>query len=174
MGIGIIVCGLNGSGKSTLGKALAEKLGFHFIDNEDLFFGEKDASYVYSEPRTRQEAEKILLNKVIAYENFVFSAVKGDYGKEIIPFYKYAVFIDVPADIRMSRVRSRSFQKFGDRMLPGGDLYEQEEVFFNMAAARTEDYVEEWLKSLNCPVIQVDGTRPIEENINFITEKIQL
>ncbi|ERI91043.1 hypothetical protein HMPREF1982_03408 [Clostridiales bacterium oral taxon 876 str. F0540] len=31
MGIGIIVCGLNGSGKSTLGKALSEKLGFHFI-----------------------------------------------------------------------------------------------------------------------------------------------
>ncbi len=30
MGIGIIVCGLNGSGKSTLGKALAEKLDFHF------------------------------------------------------------------------------------------------------------------------------------------------
>lgn len=66
--------------------------------------------------------------------------------------------IDVPADIRMSRVRSRSFQKFGDRMLPGGDLYEQEEAFFNMAAARTEDYAEEWLKSLNCPIIKADGT----------------
>ena len=31
MGIGIIICGLNGAGKSTLGKALAEKLNFHFI-----------------------------------------------------------------------------------------------------------------------------------------------
>lgn len=36
MGMGIIVCGLNGSGKSTLGKALAEKLDFHFVDNEDF------------------------------------------------------------------------------------------------------------------------------------------
>ena len=128
---------------------------------------------MYSEPRTRQEAEKILLNKVIAHDNFVFSDVKGDYGKEIIPFYKYAVFIDVPADIRMSRVRGRSFQKFGDRMLPGGDLYEQEEEFFNMAAARTEDYVEGGLQSLNCPIIRVDGTKPVEENVNFIAEKIQ-
>ena len=36
MGNGIIVCGLNGAGKSTLGKSLAQKLNFHFIDNEYL------------------------------------------------------------------------------------------------------------------------------------------
>ena len=36
MGTGIIVCGLNGTGKSTLGKALAEALGHHFIDSEDI------------------------------------------------------------------------------------------------------------------------------------------
>lgn len=38
VGTGIVICGLNGAGKSTLGKALAEKLDFYFIDNEDLFF----------------------------------------------------------------------------------------------------------------------------------------
>ena len=38
MATGIQICGPNGSGKSTLGKALAEALRFHFIDNEDLFF----------------------------------------------------------------------------------------------------------------------------------------
>lgn len=38
MADGILVCGLNGSGKTTLGKALAAKLGFHFIDSEALFF----------------------------------------------------------------------------------------------------------------------------------------
>lgn len=35
MGTGIIICGLNGAGKSTLGKALAEKLDFHFVDNDN-------------------------------------------------------------------------------------------------------------------------------------------
>ncbi|MBE6588160.1 MAG: hypothetical protein E7647_07085, partial [Ruminococcaceae bacterium] len=38
MGIGIQICGLNGSGKSTLGRALAEKIGFYFIDDENLYF----------------------------------------------------------------------------------------------------------------------------------------
>lgn len=36
--MGIIICGLNGTGKSTFGKALAEKLHFHFIDIENLYF----------------------------------------------------------------------------------------------------------------------------------------
>ena len=31
MGTGIIICGLNGAGKSTIGKALAQKLDFHFL-----------------------------------------------------------------------------------------------------------------------------------------------
>ena len=53
MGTGIIICGLNGTGKSTLGKALAEKLHFYFIDNEDLYFPKIDPAYVYADPRTR-------------------------------------------------------------------------------------------------------------------------
>ncbi|MFR5853532.1 MAG: shikimate kinase [Lachnospiraceae bacterium] len=40
MAKGIVVCGLNGCGKSTLGRALAEKMGLYFIDNENLYFPE--------------------------------------------------------------------------------------------------------------------------------------
>lgn len=46
-------------------------------------------------------------------------------------FFQYAVVIDVPKGIRIQRVKNRSFQKFGKRMLSGGDLYEQEEHFFD-------------------------------------------
>ena len=38
----------------------------------------------------------------------------------------------------MQRVKNRSFQKFGNRMLPGGDLYEQEEEFFEFVKSRLE------------------------------------
>ena len=57
MGTGIMICGLNGSGKSTLGKALAEKLHYHFIDDEDLYFSKTDSGYSYASSRTRKEAE---------------------------------------------------------------------------------------------------------------------
>ena len=76
MGTGIIVCGLNGSGKSTLGKALAKKLHFHFIGNEDLYFSKTDSNYIYASPRTHEEAEKLLWSEIKAHENFVFASAK--------------------------------------------------------------------------------------------------
>ena len=113
-----------------------------------------------------------LMDEVREHENFVFAAVKGNYGEEILPLYKYIVLIDVPKDIRMQRVRERSFQKFGSRMMPGGDLYEQEEVFMNMVSARTKQYVEEWVDSIEAFVIRVDGTKPVKENVKNIAEQI--
>lgn len=172
-GIGILVCGLNGSGKSTLGKVLARKLNFHFIDNEELYFPKTDANYTYADPRTHAEVEKILWSEISTYENFVFASVKGDYGENICSLFQYAVLIDVPKDTRMQRIRNRSFQKFGERMLIGGDLYEQEEKFFDFAKSRPENTVEEWVRSVKCPVIRIDGTKPVEENVDFIMEQIQ-
>lgn len=34
--------------------------------------------------------------------------------------------------------------KIGNRMLFGGDLFEQEEKFFRLVESRNEDAVEEW------------------------------
>ncbi len=82
------------------------------------------------------------------------------------------VLIEVSKEIRMERVKNRSFETFGDRMLPGGDLYEQEKRFFHMAQSRTEEFVREWAQSLGCPVIRVDGTKEVRENVNDIIRKI--
>ena len=173
MGTGIIVCGLNGAGKSTLGKALAEKLHFHFIDNEDLYFPKTDPDNIFASPRTREEVEKLLFHEIKVHEDFVFASVKGDYGEMIYPFFRYAVLINVPKNIRIERVRNRSFLKFGERMLSGGDLHEQEERFFALVESRAENMVEEWVRSLSCPVIRVDGTKPIQENVNYIIEQMR-
>ncbi len=173
MGTGILICGLNGTGKSTLGKALAETLHFYFIDHEDLYFPETGLNNRYVSPRTREEAEKQLFNEIKAHEDFIFASVKGDYGEAVYPFFQYAVYLQVPKEIRLQRVKNRSYQKFGNRMASGGDLYEQEDRFFQFVASRAENTVEEWLPCLNCPIIRIDGTKPIEENVHLILEQIE-
>ena len=50
MKTGILVCGLNGSGKSTLGRALAQALGFTFLDSEDVFFSKADPNTCQKRP----------------------------------------------------------------------------------------------------------------------------
>lgn len=173
MGTGIIVCGLNGVGKSTLGKALAEKLNFHFIDNEDLYFPKTDPNYMYAVSRTQDEVELLLYDEIRAHENFVFSAVTGKYGEAAAEYFNYAVLLSVPKDIRMRRVKDRSFKKFGDRMLPGGDLYDREQGFFELVRSRDENMTEDWLRSFGGTVIRIDGTKPVEENIEFIIGQLQ-
>lgn len=168
------MCGLNGCGKSTLGRALAQKIGFHFIDNEELFFTRNAADEPYQNPRSRAEAEKILMEEVRKHGDFALAAVRGDYGKEILSLYRYAVLMEVPKEIRMERIRNRSFQKFGSRMRAGGELYEQEEAFFRTAASRPEDYAVAWTRTLDCPVLSVDGTRPVDENVEWIVRQMKL
>ena len=48
------------------------------------------------------------------------------------------------------------------------------EAFFYMINAIPENYVEECVESLSCPVIRIDGTTPVEENVIFIMEQIVL
>lgn len=171
---GIMICGLNGSGKSTLGSALAESLGYFFIDNEDLFFPKTDPNYLFASPRSREEAIRLLAEAVQAHPNFVFSAVRGDYGEVVPKLYRCVIRVEVPKEIRLQRVQRRSYEKFGARMLPGGDLHVQESAFFAMAAGRTEQYVAQWVATLHCPVLRVDGTRPVAENVAFIRQELRV
>lgn len=162
------MCGVNGAGKSTLGKCLAEELGWKFMDIEAYYFSKDNTDYDYVAARTRDEVADLLLEDMKKYDNFVLASVKGNYGEKVASMFTCAVFISVPKEIRMQRVRERSYQKFGDRMLPGGDLYEKEEQFFDMVDNRSEKDVIDWLEYVNVPIIRVDGTQPIEENIETI------
>lgn len=170
MGTGIILCGLNGAGKSTLGRALAKEMGYHFMDSEEAFFSKENPDDPYAFPRSREEAERLLLKEMMTHEDFVLASVKGDYGAAIQARFRYAVWVDVPKELRMRRIRERSFQLFGDRMLFGGDLYEREEKFFDFVQSRPESAVEAWTQALNCPVLRVDGARPIEDNVKLLIE----
>ena len=166
--MGILICGLNGAGKSTLGRILADRMEYEFIDNEDLFFPKADASYTFSGPRSEEEVIRLLEERISANNRFIFAAVRGNYGDRLIASLDHIVLIDVPKQIRSRRVRDRSYQKFGDRILPGGDLYDRETKWLSLTDSRPESYVTDWLKTVVCPVIRIDGTLPVEENVNAL------
>ena len=166
--MGILICGLNGAGKSTLGKMLADRIGYEFIDNEDLYFPKEDPSYLFSGPRSEEEVIRLLEERISKNNRFVFAAVKGNYSDKLISLLDHIVLIEVPKQIRCQRVRDRSYQKHGARILPGGDLYDQESKWFSLTDNRPETYVADWLETIDCPVIRIDGTLPVEENVNYL------
>ena len=136
------------------------------MDIEQYYF--KSTDNPYSSSRTREEVERLLLEDIRQNHCFVFSAVNGDMIPEINENYTIVVYLDIPLDIRMTRIRQRAIDNFGDRVMPGGDMYEQEERFFAHAKKRTPEKIENWLKTLSCKVIRLDGVKPIQENVEFI------
>lgn len=154
--MGLLVCGLNGSGKSTLGRALAEALRLRFLDSEALYFPEGR----FDAPRTQEEF-LAALDAATREGDFVFASVRGNGAQWLPARVSHAVWVDAPRETRLQRVRERSYRRFGARMLPGGDLYESEEAFFAQVESRSDEEMLAFAERLPCPVLRVDGTRPL-------------
>ena len=165
---GIIVFGANGSGKTTLGRELAHILDFKHMDHEDYAF--KESKIPYTVPRTNEECIELMLADIEKYRSFVISAVTGDFGDTIPRFYKLAVYLAAPIEIRMKRIKQREYEKFGERVREGGDMYEQRLKFHDFVASRPLSRIEQWAETLTCPVIHIDGTKDWRVNAAEITE----
>ena len=166
--MGILICGLNGSGKSTIGRKLAERLSYRFIDIEYIYFQKSDLSYKYDYSRKEDEVIKILEEETSEDRRFVLTSVIGDFGNRFLSTLDVIVYIEAEREERLRRVFSRSYEEYGERMLPGGDLYEKENSFLSWISQRSDDYVNNWLATIDCPVIRIDGMQPVDENIEYL------
>ena len=156
MSIGIIVFGANGSGKTTIGRELARILNFKHMDHEDYCF--KESKIPYADAYSREECVNFMMADIEKHGAFVLSACIGDFGGEISQFYKLAAYISAPLELRMERIKQREYDRFGDRVRKGGDMYEQTLKFHHFVASRPLSNMDQWAKTLACPVINVDGT----------------
>ncbi|MBE6571338.1 MAG: hypothetical protein E7656_03765 [Ruminococcaceae bacterium] len=170
MGI-ILLCGLNGSGKTTLGEKLAEILKYRFLNDEEYYFLQSEIPF--SQSRTEAQAKEYILSCLNKYKNNVMVSSRGDMGREINVHYDHVVYLSAPAELRMSRIEKRDLERFGKRVCPGGDMYEQQKAFHDFAASRTEEKTEKWLNTISCPVTRLDGKCDISDNIVFLTSVIK-
>lgn len=87
---------------------------------------------------------------------------------EICSFIKIAFLIETPLSVRLKRIDQREKLRFGKRVTPGGDMYFQQQEFLKTVALRDFKSVEKSAERLYCPVVKLDGTLSINENIEKI------
>ena len=163
---GILVFGANGSGKSTVGRELARTLKWKYMDIEDYHFIKSGVPYTVR--RSHEDCINFMLADIEKYQAFVLSAVSGDFGEKISSMYRLAVYLSAPLEIRIERIKQRAWKQYGERVQQGGDMYEQHLRFIDFAASRPLSKIEQWAATLLCPVIQIDGTKPVSDNVEWI------
>ncbi len=165
----IIICGLNGVGKSTTARLLAERLHYCYLDAENYYFPDKFADNKYAVSRTIDDFACELLSDIRNGENVVFASVDGRFGRDIEAEFTAAVMLRLPLDERVARIRARSIEKFGDKVKPGGIMFEQEEDFIRSCMKKSEERVTSWLDSLDIPTIYINSGRYIDDILSDIT-----
>lgn len=183
MSRGIIIFGSSGSGTTTLGREVAEKLEFQHYDLDDYLWL-KETELPFTVTRPRKELIKLLMEDISKFPHFVMSGSMDSYNEPFVPFFDLAVLNSAPMEIRLERINKREFARFGDRILPGGDMYENHMKFLQLVRSYDFDgspsrrVHEQWAQELPCKVLYTDGTVAIDENtakiidtFNQISEK---
>lgn len=187
---GIAVFGLNGSGKSTLTHALAKQIGYWEMDVEDYYFPHQKVSrYMalehlphtlentdilpFSSSLSKDEVQRKLIEDIQIHPRFILCGVAMNWGEEILTKIDIAFWIRTPKEERLDRIAKRELLRFGQRVLPGGDMYEQQRTFHEFAASRDLKSLEESAAKLHCPVYMVDGTRSVQENTHYMHQCIE-
>jgi len=164
---GILILGLNGCGKSTLGRALAGALGCAAMDVEDYYF---PVPGNYSQSRTKEEVHRLMCLDAEQADAFVLSCVRCDLPDELLDRIRLAVVLRAAPALRAERIRRREEERFGSRVLPGGDMYESQQRFRAFAAARTENLVDCSLGRLHCPVLEADASLKLPQLVQLVVQ----
>jgi cytidylate kinase len=69
------------------------------------------------------------MDDVTTHATWMLSGSLCGWGDVAIPLFELVIFLAIPQAIRMERLRQREHQRFGERILPGGDMYEVSQAF---------------------------------------------
>jgi adenylate kinase family enzyme len=161
---GIIVFGASGSGTTTFGRELAEQLHFAHLDADDFFW--EDTAIPFTVKRAREQRINKLREAIRESGEFVLSGSIVGWDEAVIQSLDLAIYVKTPTEVRIERLKAREYARFGDRILDGGDMFDNHREFVEWARTydtagmeqRSRTLHMEWAKTLKCPLIELDGT----------------
>jgi len=175
----IHLTGASGAGVTTLGRALANALALPHHDTDDYFW--KPTVPPYQEKREKDERLRLMREMFLPRADWVLSGSLEGWGDDIAPHFDLVVFLTTPREVRMRRLREREAAHFGtDAVAPGGWRHEDTEAFVAWAShyddgsreGRSLARHETWLATLPCPVLRLDGSRPLEQLVAAVRDAI--
>lgn len=171
----IHITGASGTGVTTLARALADALAFAHHDTDDYFW--LPTAPPYRQQRAVPDRLRLMREIFLDRSDWVLSGSLAGWGDAVVPLLDLVVFLQVPTDIRLQRLREREARHFGaDAVSPGGWRHQETEEFIEWASHYDDGSREgrnlarhlQWLAGLACPVVRADGTRAVADLVREI------
>ena len=171
----IHIFGASGAGTTTLGRAVADALAIPHHDTDDYYW--LPTTPPYRQARAVADRLRLMREMFLERSDWVLSGALDGWGEPVVQFFDLVVFVEVPVDVRLSRLRDREARHFGlDAVASGGWRHRETEEFIEWASHYDDGSREgrnlvrhlAWLGALTCPVLRIDGTRPVPDMVRDI------
>jgi adenylate kinase family enzyme len=172
-GCRIYITGASCAGVTTLGAALARRLGVQHLDIDDFYWAPTNPPFTTKRPA---EERVSLIRQKREGGGWVLTGSFNGWGDALIDEVDLIVFVATPTPIRLERLLARERERFGDRIMPGGDMHEIHVAFRQWASqyddpsfsGRNRARHETWLANQTVPVVRVDGAGDVDNLVTTV------
>jgi len=175
------VTGAAGTGTSTLGQAIAGALAMPHHDADDYIW--LPTPERFSKMRPEVDRRRLMEEMFLPAPAWVLSGSILPWGEQLGARFDAVIFLRAPTAVRMERLRGREMLRHGPDALSASSPHHAAVTAFLDRAERYEDPRFEgpslarhrgWLMGLTCPVLELDGTRPIDGLVDRALHKLNL
>ena len=164
----VYITGASCAGVTTLGRSLADRLTVQQLDVDDFYWLPTDPPFATK----REPEERVrLIRQRQGQSGWVLTGSFDGWGDALIDDADLIAFLITPTPVRLERLIAREAARFGDRIMPGGDMHEIHVAFREWASkyddpafsGRNRARHEAWLSRQKIPVVRLDGTQDVDD-----------
>lgn len=163
----ILITGASGSGSTTLGRALAAKLRADFLDADELY-------WLPTKPPFQQKRDgaqrRVLLRERLRNQPIVVAGSIMNWDAESEDSFDLIVFLQVPAEIRVARLRARELAQLGqvdEEFIAWAAQYDDGRMTGRSLARHLA-----WLAERRCRVVRFSGTQSVAELLSNLSQQL--
>ncbi len=153
--------GPSGAGTTTLGRALAQTLAIPHFDTDDFYWAPTPEPFCVKRPV--EERLRLMQEMFLPRADWVLSGALESWGGPIVPRFTLAVRLTLDPAAREARLRAREERR--------GPLTEAKRGFLSWARGyeagirpgRSLSRHLAFAETLACPVLVLDGARPVDD-----------
>ena len=174
----IHVFGASGSGTTTIARCICDALGYQHFDTDKYYWEPTDEPFTVARPI--EERIRLLEHDLGSHKQWVLSGALAGWGSVLVPHFDLVIFVYVPTDIRVERLKKREYERYGDAVLPGGRRHDATNEFIDWAASydtgmrtgRNLPNHKKWIETLPCEVLKITNIS-LKESVSAALDAIK-